>query len=198
MMQARPQAPPARVTLRAHYPAPARVELAYRPLPGRVVRTLLSLAVFWGAIPLLLWVPPHYPWVMGAFCAGLYLAHKFWTGRYRVFAFAGVCPRCGGALALGPDRTIDLPHTLTCYRCHFEPLLEVSFEPPASEEAVEHHHANCVGRWSLRWLADEAYLVCEVCHASSPASPDAQRAADAENERGHLLAWLANEGRPLL
>ena len=29
------------------------------------------------------------------------------TGRYRVYSFAGICPRCGSALSLGLERTVD-------------------------------------------------------------------------------------------
>jgi hypothetical protein len=192
------QAPSAQVRLRAHRPAPARIELAYRPLPGRLARTVASLLVFWGAIPLLLWVPPHYPWVVGAFAAGLFLAHREWTGRYRVSAFAAICPRCAHPLSLGPDHAISFPHTLTCYHCHFEPLLEVTFAEASVPQRLEHRTAECVGRWGVRWLADEPYVICELCLAGRPADPRARAAADAENERASLLEQLTREGRPLI
>ena len=59
--------PQALVPLRGHLPAPAYVELAYRPLSGRIARSLLVLIGCWGAIPLIAWVPPHYPWIVLAF-----------------------------------------------------------------------------------------------------------------------------------
>ena len=200
MKQATTEAPLALVTLRAYHPAPARVELVYLPMPGRILRALLCLGVFWGIIPLLIWVPPHYPWVVGSFVAGIYLAYRQWTGRYHVSAFAGICPRCGNALSLGIDHTIDLPHTLTCYHCHFEPLLEVRFGrlAVAAPAGPRHHSPECVGCWRLRWLADEAFLVCERCLAHAPATPEARRAAEAENEQAALLERLAREGRTML
>lgn len=190
------QVPAARVTLRAYQPAPAHIELRYRPAAGRLVRTALSLLFFWGAIPLLAWVPPHYPWVIGSFVAGSYLAHRFWTGRFQVHNFAGICPRCGHPISLGVDRAISLPHTLTCYHCHFEPRLEVRFDrdrsPPA---ALDHQDDDCPGRWHTRWLADEPYLICTRCLAGAPATPALRALADAENQRADLLARLAREGR---
>lgn len=187
------------VTLRAHKSAPAHLELTYRPLPGRLGRTLLALVCCWAAIPFVIWIPPHYPWVVTCFLAGAYLSHRQWTGRYRVSYFAGICPRCGHAVSLGVDRCISLPHTLTCYCCHFEPKLEVNFVPERAvvETALEHRDGDCVGRWEPRWLADEPLLVCTHCHASAPSSEATRRAALDENDRAELLDQLTREGRML-
>lgn len=190
------QTPPARVTLRAYRPAPARVELVYRPAGRRLLRTALILVLFWGSIPAVLWVPPHYPWVVGALACGAFLAHREWTGRYRVRAFAGLCPRCSRPLHLGVDRAISLPHQLTCYGCHFEPQLEVRFGDGAAPLA--HHTPECTGEWSVRWLADEPFLVCAGCLAAEPHSAATREAADGEHELGRLLAQLTREGGPLL
>lgn len=188
------------VTLRAHRPAPAHVEMAYLPLPGRLGRALLVLAACWAAIPLVLWIPPHYPWLVIAFCSGVYLSYRQWTGRYRVSYFAGLCPRCGHAVSMGVDRCISLPHTLTCYHCHFEPRLEVRFAAKGDGHRCAlpvHQDEACVGRWEPRWLADEAFLVCTHCRASCESTPEARGAADAENDYAELLERLTEEGRLL-
>ncbi|HEV2149320.1 MAG TPA: hypothetical protein VGR37_18095 [Longimicrobiaceae bacterium] len=164
----------------------------YQPTSWRLVRTLASLVLFWGIVPLLLLVPPHYPWPVASMVAGAFLAHRAWTGRFRVRAFAGICPRCERPLSLPPGTGISLPHTLTCFACHFEPQLRVLLRAPAG--AVEHWDADCVGRWGERWLADEPYLVCDTCRAHLPATDEARRTAEAENERGRLLARLTAEG----
>lgn len=187
-------APLAILTLPGHRPAPARVELVYQPTARRLARTLAALLFFWGILPLVVWIPPHYPWVLGSLAAGAYLAHRAWTGRFRVRAFAGICPRCERELSLAPGTGISLPHTLTCYACHFEPQLRVVLRAPAAAGTVEHWDADCVGRWEVRWLADEPYLVCDTCRAHHPAGEEARRAAEAENERGRLLARLTAEG----
>ncbi|HEX7239259.1 MAG TPA: hypothetical protein VF263_03255, partial [Longimicrobiaceae bacterium] len=49
------------VTLPGHRPAPARVELVYRPAAWRGARALLLLVFFWGMAPLASAIPPHYP-----------------------------------------------------------------------------------------------------------------------------------------
>ncbi len=199
------QAPPAQVTLRAHRPAPAKVELVPQPLVLRVARTTLSIGVFWGVIPFLMWVPPHVPWVLGAFVAGAYLAYRSWTGRYQIRSFTGTCPRCGRALRLRPGVRIDLPHTLSCYGCHFEPQLEVALRNPLPVPgvipslALAHREPDCPGAWTLRAAKDSvaAVIGCVACGACYPATTEARRAADEENELGRILAVLTEEGRSL-
>ena len=192
--------PEALVTLRGHLPAPAYIELAYRPLSGRIARSLLVLIGCWGAIPLIAWVPPHYPWIVLAFASGLYFSRRHFAGRYRVSCFAGLCPRCGQPISLGVDRCIGLPHTLTCYSCHFEPTLEVNFleEEEREDRLPDHRHPACVGRWETRWLADERVLVCSGCRAGTLATERAEAQAGEENERADLLDRLTREGRLIL
>ncbi|MEX2571838.1 MAG: hypothetical protein WD737_11120 [Gemmatimonadota bacterium] len=194
-------APPAHLSLRAHRSAPARVELVYRPASRRLFRTCLWLLVTWGMTPILLWIPPHYPWITLAVVAGALLSYREWTGRYWVQSFAGVCPRCGAPLALGLDRMIDLPHVLTCFTCHFEPRLEVQLAGQDERhfpDEPEHQEEDCVGHWRTRWLADAAFLYCDECHAGVLASPQATQLAEAENERAEILRRLTDEGQPLI
>lgn len=192
-----PQAPSALLVLPAHAPAPARVELVYVAASWRISRALLSAVFFWGIIPLVMWVPPHYPWVLACIAAGTWLPWYFWTGRYRVRAFAGACPRCEEELSLTPGTRIDLPHALTCFHCHFEPRLEMVLAPADGPGTVAHRSGECVGVWRLHWLADERFLVCDGCRAHYPATPEATRAAREENERGALLRRLTGEGNIL-
>jgi hypothetical protein len=190
------QVVPVQVTLWAHPPAPARVGLVPQPLPGRAVKALLSLAFFWGVIPYAVWVPPHYPWPVACLCAGAFLAHTFWTGRYRVLWFMGVCPRCGKHLRIASGTRIQLPHTLTCFACHFEPVLRVQEPEQARPEVLLRHlRAECTGTWSEGWMWDERFLACGGCGARQPATPELRRLADGENEHGSLLRQLADEGR---
>ena len=193
MRSAPTAAPHALLRLWAHHPGPARVELQYRPAPGRFARALLSWIVCWGSLPFVIWLPPHYPWVAIAFLGGVYLPYRFWTGKYIVRAFAGSCPRCGHRLELGRGSKIDLPHTLTCFHCHFEPRLVLEEED--APVRIGHQSADCAGSWSARWIHDESWLVCDRCAAAHPATADAQKAAETENECGQLLRRLTDDGR---
>ncbi len=195
-------APPAQLTLRAHAASLAKVVLVYRTAPERFARAAMALVLCWGAVPLLLWVPPHYPWAAGAMVAGVYLAYRYWTGRYLVCAFSGACPRCGRQLELRLGSFINLPHSMTCFACHFEPRLEVSAETLAepvrrSPLRLDHADDDCTGRWELVSFGRHRTLLCRPCGARQPAVPALRALAEAENEQGDLLARLTSEGRSL-
>lgn len=192
-------APRAQVTLRAHTSAPARVELVRRSAAGRFLRAAGWLLLCWGSVPFLLWIPPHYPWVGAALLAGVYLAHRSWTGRYGVRSFAGICPRCGSPLSLGVDRIIDLPHTLTCFSCHFEPRLEIRLGTEGDlPPELAHQRPDCTGVWHTRWLADAPFIYCAECRGGEPLTLEMARQAQEENDRGETLQRLADEGWPLI
>jgi hypothetical protein len=204
------QAPPARLALVFHAPTIARLEVVYQPVWGRLVRAFLGWLLCWGVLPILVWVPPHYPWVLAAFVAGIYLPIRIWNGKYLVRSFAGFCPRCGRSLELGRGSKINLPHTLTCFGCHFEPVLEVATvhtkdctdgQPGASVAApvrIEHRMPECTGSWNLQRGHAPAAVACDACGARHCATPAARRAAEDENHRGTLLTDLTAEGRFLL
>lgn len=184
------------LTLPGHVPAPARIEIVPIPLLQRAALTCISALGFWGLAALLVILPPHYPYFVVPLALGIYFPYHFWTGRYRARAFAGICPRCGLQLQLTAGTRIDLPLVVTCFACHFEPLLEIS---PQSVDVdavgVLHRSPECVGRWERTWLADELFVVCSACRAHFAASPGVCRAADEENDRSDLMESLADEGR---
>jgi len=196
------QAPPVHMILSAYSPAPARVGLWQRPLAFRVVATALSVIVFWGVAPVSFWVPPHYPWPVVSFVAGTYLAHWF-SRRYRVRWFSGMCPRCGHDLAIPRGAAISLPYSLTCFHCHFEPRLEVysaeheEWLAVDDDMALRHARSECTGSWTEVAPWRQPYLACHGCGARHHATDTLRGAAAAENERGRLLHELTDEGRYL-
>jgi hypothetical protein len=194
------EAPPVHLVLRAYPPVPARIGVVYQPLPGRVLKTVLSLVVFWGVAPWLLALPPHYPWPVLSASLGAWLAYRSWTGKYVVAWFAGECPRCSRPLRVRAGARIGLPHTLTCFACHFEPRLEpydLATEETiaADERGIRHVLSDCAGTWYEERLWDQEYVTCDACGARHHATPALRAAARDENERGRLLDALAAEGR---
>ena len=114
---------PARLSLRGHEPTSATLEAEVVPRPTRMRRAVLYLIGFWILVPIVAFIPPHIPWIIGAFVAGLYFARQHWIGEYVVHRFTGNCPRCDSALTIKPGSRIRLPYTVTCYNCHHEPVL---------------------------------------------------------------------------
>lgn len=117
--------PPARLSLGGHDPAPARVEVVFRPSSLRLRRAALSLGAFWVLIPIVFFIPPHLPWVLIAFGLGVYFAYSNWSGTHEVRSFEAGCPRCGKGLEIKPGSRIRPPHKLVCYACHHQPRLEL-------------------------------------------------------------------------
>ncbi|HEX6747378.1 MAG TPA: hypothetical protein VF092_08845 [Longimicrobium sp.] len=194
------ETPQVHLVLRAHPPTPARLGVVYQPYPWRALKTVLSIALFWGICPYVVWIPPHYPWPVLSFCVGAFLAHRFYTGRYVVKWFAGVCPRCGRHLKLADGARIDLPYALTCYGCHFEPSLEpytLAEEERIAADAhgIRHVLPECAGTWREERLWDQDWVTCSACGARHHATPALLASARDENERGRLLDALASEGR---
>src|SRR5215212_6825829 len=184
------EAPPVHLVLRAHPPVPARIGVVYQPLPWRALKTVLALAVFWGIAP----------WPVLSICVGAWLAHRAWTGKYVVAWFAGECPRCSRPLRVKAGARIDLPHTLTCFACHFEPTLEaydlaVEEAIAADARGIRHVLSDCTGSWHEVRHWDQDYLACDACDARHHATPALRAAARDENERGRLMDALAAEGR---
>ena len=125
--------PPARLHLPGTGTAPARVEVIHQPRAKRLTNALLALVGCWILIPLVFFIPPHFPWVLGAFGAGVYLAWRFWRGELYVSRFEGACPRCGTALEVKTGSRIRRTQTLECYGCHRQP--ELIIEARSKEEA---------------------------------------------------------------
>lgn len=119
------QTPAARLVLAGHSPSPAEVQVRPRPRKQRMVRALTLLVVSWALVPPVFFIPPHLPWALGAFAAGIYFGLRSWRGEYVLDAFSGACPRCGEPLKIAPGTLVKLPYTVTCYSCHHEPALQV-------------------------------------------------------------------------
>ncbi|HEX7049298.1 MAG TPA: hypothetical protein VF188_03715 [Longimicrobiales bacterium] len=128
------QTPAAKLWLAGHPSTPARLEVIYQPKSTRVTNAILALVLSWLAIPIVVFIPPHFPWVLGAFGYGIFAAWKYGRGEYVVRSFAGECPRCHEELSIKPKTRLKTPYKLTCYKCHFEPVLVMGAAPGGESE----------------------------------------------------------------
>lgn len=115
----------AQITLFGFTPTPARAIVVDRTRGWRISHTLIALLVAWGAIPIVVWLPPHIPWVLGAFGIGVYLAWKYMTQHHTLLSLEGKCPKCGAAQAIAKPLSLRTPQKLACADCHHDIFLEV-------------------------------------------------------------------------
>jgi hypothetical protein len=193
------QSPPLQVhlVLRARPPAPARLSLAYQRARWRALHAVGALLAGAGAAWLAsVW--PGGPWAAVAMAAGIPVAAHLWRARHRVRSFTGLCPACGGSLHLRLGAPARLPMPVPCRRCGASPELRLrppSPVTPAPSGTLRHDVPDCTGEWGSEWLWDECTLACRSCGARHAGTAELRRLAGEENQRGDLLARLAEEGR---
>lgn len=119
---------PAQIELFGFASTPAHVEVISRAPSWRVSRALLSLAVAWGTIPVVFWLPPHLPWVLGAFVLGIYFAWKYFTQHHTMTVLEGKCPKCAAPQALEKPVRFHTPYKLSCAGCHHDLYLVAEVE----------------------------------------------------------------------
>lgn len=197
------QSPPLQVhlVLHSHPPAPARLSLAYRRARWRALHAAGAL---FAAAAAAAWVAnawaavPAGPWAAAAMAAGIPLAAHLWRARHRVRSFTGLCPGWGGSLRLRLGTPVQLPVRVSCTACGARPELCLRPLPIVAavwSDALRHDLPDCTGEWRSEWLWDECSLTCRSCGARHPGTADLRRLAAEENQRGDLLARLAEEGR---
>ncbi len=120
--------PPAYIELWGFPRTPARVVVIPRSAGWRIGHALGSLLLCWACIGIVMWVPPHFPWILTAFFLGIFFFVKYIRERYTLVELEGRCPKCGAALTLKKPTRLGLPHRLHCSACHQGPLLEVQVE----------------------------------------------------------------------
>ncbi len=126
--------PPAQLDLFGFRPTPARVRVIPRSPAWRVGHVGLAL-LFWLAIPIVMWIPPHFPWILTAFALGLYFAIRFARERYTLSQLEGTCPNCGAAQTIAKPMRLGMPHRIYCPNCHQQLLLVVRLRGRDGEAA---------------------------------------------------------------
>jgi hypothetical protein len=117
--------PPARLALFGFPATPALVRVVPRPRAWRLTHGLLALMGCWVLMPVVVFVPPHVPWVLGAFFTGVYLARRRFTEHYTIQRMEGTCPKCGAVRLITKPTRLSSPLSLSCPQCHQDINLEV-------------------------------------------------------------------------
>ena len=85
----------------------------------------LALAAGLIAAPVVVLVPPHAPWALGALGIGLLTARRRWGEEQTLHSLKGACPRCGESITLSRPTRLRHPHAISCPSCHYELALSV-------------------------------------------------------------------------
>ncbi len=120
--------PPARLELFGFASTPARVEVIPRSGGWRTGHAFGYLLLCWACIAVVMWVPPHFPWILTAFFLGIFFFVKYIRQRYTLVSLEGTCPRCGFPQTIKKPTRLAIPHRCYCPSCHQPLLLVVELE----------------------------------------------------------------------
>lgn len=95
-----------------------------RALSWRAGGAARTMAIFLPVAVVVMIVPPHAPWAIGALASGAILARRRWMERFTLESVQATCPKCGAKLEVKPGR-LKTPHPITCEACHHESSLVV-------------------------------------------------------------------------
>ena len=123
-----------KVALFGYDSTPATVHLQPRSRSWRVGGSVRTMAVAVVVAMVMVVVPPHVPWLLGALAGGGFLARRRWQEHFTVMGVDGTCPRCGGVMKAATGR-LRSPHPVTCEACNFEASVEIPPEALADKAA---------------------------------------------------------------
>jgi hypothetical protein len=115
---------PARLSLGGNS-APAVATVVERTPRWRAIGAIQRLALWWILLPIVVWIPPHFPWVVLVLVLGAAQAYRRYHEYRSLVALHGTCPKCGTE----QDFTVSGPlrghEKVTCEHCRWELRLEV-------------------------------------------------------------------------
>ena len=116
---------PACITLFGLDDVPADARIEARSVGWRARRAATALAVGLIAAPVVVLVPPHAPWALGALGIGLLTARRRWGEEQTLHFLKGACPRCGAVISLSRPVRLRHPHPTSCPSCQYELAISV-------------------------------------------------------------------------
>jgi Zn finger protein HypA/HybF involved in hydrogenase expression len=122
-------------TLFGFDPVPVHARIMPRTRAWRVGGAARTMAIFVVIAPIVMIMPPHAVWPIGALLTGGVLARKRFIERFTITRMSAKCPKCGGVLEVKPQR-LRVPHPVPCDNCHHE--ANVRFPDGVLEEIAAH------------------------------------------------------------
>ena len=119
-----------RLSVFGHEPGTAHVDLLPRTTRWRLWRAARPAAIGLLLAPVVVLVPPHAPWALGALVTGAVLAMRRWREEVTLLSLQGRCPRCDTHLTLVRPRALRPRLSLDCEGCRHEVTLSLPAEGP--------------------------------------------------------------------
>ncbi|HEX2207977.1 MAG TPA: hypothetical protein VHG93_09880 [Longimicrobium sp.] len=115
---------PARLVFAGGEWTEARARVIERTAAWRRSSALTQL-LLWLLAPLVFWIPPHIPWVLGVLGLGAYRALNRFREYRTLVSLRGTCPKCGTEQEFRELGRMKNPHAVHCAHCRWELRVDV-------------------------------------------------------------------------
>lgn len=115
---------PARLVFAGGEWSQARARVIERTASWRRSGALVQLGI-WLLVPVVMWIPPHAPWVLLVLAVGAVRAANRFREFRTLLSLRGVCPKCGTEQDFRELGRMRQPHTVHCASCRWELHVDV-------------------------------------------------------------------------
>jgi hypothetical protein len=122
---------PARLTFAGGAASEGRARVIERSDAWRRSSALAQLA-WWLLVPVVVWLPPHVPWVLLVLGVGGFRAINRFRERRTLVSLRGPCPKCGTEQEFRETGRMKRPHAVHCAHCRWELRVDVPLSGAAS------------------------------------------------------------------
>jgi hypothetical protein len=122
---------PARLVFAGGEWSEARARVVERTAGWRRSGALMQLSI-WLLIPVVMWVPPHAPWVLLVLGVGAVRALNRYREHRTLLSLRGACPKCGTEQDFHELGRMKQPHTVHCAQCRWELRVDVPLSGAAT------------------------------------------------------------------
>jgi hypothetical protein len=122
---------PARLVFAGGEWSEARARVIERTARWRRSGAMMQLAI-WLLIPVVVWIPPHFPWVLLVLGVGAMRALNRFREHRTLVSLRGPCPKCGTEQEFGELGRMKQPHTVHCAHCRWELRVDVPLSGAAT------------------------------------------------------------------
>jgi hypothetical protein len=116
---------PARLVFMGGKATEGRARVVERSSTWRRSQTMKDLALLL-LIPLVVFIPPHFPWVLIVLFAAGMRAFNHSREHRTLLSLRGPCPKCGAEQEYKELGRMGNPHKVTCGSCRWDVFVEVA------------------------------------------------------------------------